>query len=102
MFKGTVTYSDIDGNITATTVVDVLQEWILTTDGASITIDGNALELSKSCPTRTNRLINSTCEAFPVDSHLSEQTIGYISSSFIGGVITGLLISVLATFFWLR
>lgn len=93
MLKGTVTYSDIDGNITATTVVNILQEWILTTDGG---------DLSKSCPTRTNWLINSTCEAFPVDSYLIKQIIGYISGSFIGGLITGLLISVLTTFIWLR
>ena len=96
-------YSDPNGTITATTVVDILQEWILTTDGASIIIDGNALELSKSCPTRTNRQINSTCEAFPVQiSHLNKQTVGYISGSFIGGVLTGLLISVLTTLTCLR
>ena len=103
MLKGTVTYSDPNGTITATTVLDLLQEWIIATDGASITINGNALELSKSCPTRTNRLINSTCEAFPVQiSHLNKQIVGYISGSFIGGVLTGLLISVLTTLTCLR
>ena len=95
MLKGTVTYSDPDGNVTATAVVDILQEWILTSETAAITIDGNVLELSKSCPTRTNSLINNACQAFPVDSHSTKQTIGYISGSFIGGVIIGSFISVL-------
>ncbi len=95
MLKGTVIYSDPDGNVTATTVVDMLQEWILTSDSAAITIDGNILELSKSCLTRTNSLINNTCQAHSVDSYTSKQTVGYISGSFIGGVITGSLMSVL-------
>ena len=104
MLNGMVIYSDQNGTITATTVVDILQEWILTADGAaSITIDGNALDLSKSCPTRTNRLINSTCEAFLVQvSHLSKRTVGYIGGLFIGGVMTGLLISMLTMLIWLR
>ncbi len=105
MLKGTLTYSDQDGNVTAATIVNTLQEWILTSDGASITIDdpGSILKQNKFCPTGIHTLINNiACQAFPVDSHSSKQTIGYISVSFIGGVIIGLLISVLTMLIWFR
>ncbi len=102
MFKGRVIYSDPDGNVTATTVVDILQEWILSSDSAAITINGNILELSKSCPTRTNSPINNTCQVYPFDSYSSKQTVGYISGSFIGGVITGSLMSALIMFICFR
>ena len=102
MLKGTVTYSDEDGNITATTIVDFLQEWILTAEDASIKIGGNVLELSKLCPTKSNRFINNTCDAFPVESQSSKQSIEYniIGGSFFGGVIIGVLLSVLVMFIW--
>ena len=105
MLKGTVTYSDEDGNITATTIVDFLQEWILTAEDASIKIGGNVLELSKRCPTRSNRFINNTCDAFPMvqESQSSKSSIEYniVGGTFFGGVIIGVLLSVLLILIWL-
>ena len=46
MLEGMLIYSDESGNMTATTLVDSLQEWIQSTNDASITIDGHVLELS--------------------------------------------------------
>ena len=99
MLEGMLIYSDESGNMTATTLVDSLHEWIHSTNDASITVDGNVLELSNLYPSRKNRLMNSYChdQAFSMQSYSSKQAVGYyLCDSFLQGVAAGLLLSTLA------
>ena len=101
MLEGTLSYSDEGGNMTATTVVDILQEWIQSTNYASIIIDGNVLELSNVYPSRKNSYCHD--QAFPVESsYSSKQATGYLCDSFLQGVVAGLLLSVLAILLLIR
>lgn len=51
ILDGTLIYSDENGNMTATTVLNILQNW-LQSNNASITIDRNVPELSNLYPTK--------------------------------------------------
>ena len=92
--NGTLTYSDESGQVTATRVVAMLQEWILNTNDAAIDIDGSALELrlSKFCVARTTSLLASS----------NTRIYGLITGSFAGGLITGVFMTLLiiSTVIW--
>lgn len=94
--NGSITYSDERGEITATSVVDMIQEWILDTEDISIDIEGNIMELSRICRTRI-KTSNITCtllSRMKLNPRLSI-LIGSIAGSFVGGLITGVCTCVL-------
>ena len=95
--NGTVTYSDDSGQTTASTLVAMLQGWILNSEDASIEIGGNIFQLRLSRFYLT-RFANSS----PVIISNSSKSIPVIAGSFIGGLITGILLSILilCIFLW--
>ena len=86
--NATLTYSDESGEVTATTVVDMLQEWILNTNDPSIELDGNVmkLRLSRYCVARTTSLSDP--------KSTNPRIAGAIGGSFTGGIITGVLTTI--------
>ena len=102
-FSIALVYSNSDGTIVASTLIDMLLSWLLSEDTSRITVSGSSFDLSKQCLTL---LTMSTCiDLFNSDnvgavSH--EESNVNISISFSIGIITGIIIciTVIAIIIW--
>jgi hypothetical protein len=98
ILEGTLIYSDEGGNMTATTVLNILQNWLQSTNSASITIDGSVLELSHLYLTKKKRLTMSNYCPDQASSVSSKEVVSAMflcDSLFLQGVVAGMLLSAL-------
>ena len=104
LLLGTVTYSDSEGSVTASTLIDKLQVWLLTSTNPVITLQNQSFNLISQCPVRLTSATEGVCSNLRVatsDSVASESAT-IIGGSFFGGVLTGVLacIVTLCIGFW--
>ena len=128
-FSTALVYSNSDGTIVASTLINMLLSWLLSEDTSRITVGVSSFSLSKKCPTPLNTITMSTCiNLFNSDTVRAEQcptplntitmstcidlfnsyTVGAVSSdenipiSLSVGMITGIIIciTVIAIIIW--
>ena len=91
--SGTVIYSNSEGNVTASTLIDILQVWLLTSTDPVITLQQQRFKLIAKCPVKLNSATVDVCSNLTVvgvaASEANEPAV--IGGSFIGGVVTGIL-----------
>ena len=99
LFTSSLIYSSDSGSITASTLVDMLQAWLLTSDNISAAIDGNLVELTRTCPTKLSTLTTGVCTHMPPPPRMdctmthASSTDGHggaIVGAFIGGLLAGI------------
>ena len=99
-FSTALVYSNSNGTIIASTLINMLLSWLLSEDTSRITVGDSSFGLSKQCPTPLNPITMSTC----VDLFNSD-TVGAVSSDesnnipvafggFSVGMITGIIICI--------
>ena len=106
LLSGTVIYSNSEGNVTASTLIDMLQVWLLTTTDPTITLQRQLFKLISQCPHPAIRLTAATvesdvCHNLTLNTEAATQVVSAkestayelaaIGGSFIGGVLTGIL-----------
>ena len=108
LMTGTVVYSNSEGNITSSTLVDMLQVWLLTSTNPVIILNQQSFKLNAQCPPKLNSLSEHSCDNLVVSSALDLDNLvtsasnlessepAVIGGSFIGGVVTGLFMCVAA------
>ena len=86
-------YSSPDGSITASTLINMFQMWLLSEDSPSIVTDGTAVALSQQCPTQLNDATRITCiEVFISETAASDDaSAATIMGGFLAGVVAGIL-----------
>ena len=119
-FSTALVYSNSDGTIVASTLINMLLSWLLSEDIFRITVGGSSFSLSKQCPTPMNTITMSTCiDLFNSDppettspkvfSDNTEATSSDESNSnipvafgyFSAGMITGIIICIaVITIIW--
>ena len=91
-------------NITATTLVDMLQVWLITsTDPITMTLEKQTFRLNMHCPVRINSAVPDVCTKLPTKSTICMQrnTEGQgisgaiVGGGFVGGVVVGFLACVI-------
>ena len=90
LLSGTVIYSNRDGNITASTLLDMLQVWLLTSTDPVITLQTQSFKLIAQCPVELNSETAEACLNLKLTIPESIET-AVIGGSFIGGVVAGIL-----------
>ena len=100
-FSTALVYSNFDGTIVASTLINMLLSWLLSEDTSRITVSVSSFSLSKRCPTPLNTVTMSTC----IDLFNSD-TVGAVSSDecnasvpiafggFSAGIIIGIIICI--------
>ena len=111
MLKAVVTYSDEQGNTTASTVVGLFDAWIKTLDNFSVMVDGikySLCMLNKDSPCSCQLFGNDCSESTDVEPTMMNVTQPVLDSSsdskrtrefsflFIGGMLLGTIISCVA------
>ena len=102
-------YSSPDGRITASTLVNRLQIWLLSQNNPSILVNGVSASLSKQCVPQLNSATQSTCtrqltvaitqETETTDSTInSDPTESSYAISVVGGFLEGLAAGLVITF----
>ena len=97
LLSGTVVYSNNEGYVTASTLIDMLQVWLLTSTNPVITLQNQSFNLITQCPVRlTSATVNACRDLKPVAASVDRRTASCsvsaaVSGSFIGGVLTGIL-----------
>ena len=91
LLSGTVIYSNSEGNITASTLIDMLQVWLLTTTDPTITLQHQPFKLITQCPARLTSATVDVCRNLSQKPEVNVSAAGAIGGSFIGGVLTGIL-----------
>ena len=94
LLSGTVICSNIDGNVTASTLIDILQVWLLT---SADTLQNQPFKLIAQCPVELN---TETADAYlnlklTIPESIKSEAIG---GSFIGGVVMGVLTCIVVLF----
>ena len=89
LLSGTVIYTNSEGNITASTLIDMLQVWLLTTTDPTITLQHQPFKLISQCPVRLTLATVDICRNLTLKSEVNVPAA--IGGSFIGGVLTGIL-----------
>ena len=109
MLKAVVTYSDEQGNTTASTVVGLFDAWIKTLENSSVMVDGikyTLCMLNKDSPCSC-QLFNNDCstDVEPTMMNVTQPVLDSSSDSkrtrefsflFIGGMLSGTIISCVA------
>ena len=90
LLTGTVVYSNSDRNITASTLVDMLQVWLLTSTDPVIVLQQQPFKLITHCPAKLTSATVNVCNNLKVATSGSSES-AVIGGSFIGGVLTGIL-----------
>ena len=100
-FSTALVYSNSNGTIVASTLINMLLSWLLSEDTSRITVGGSLFGLSKQCPTPMNTITMSTCINL-----FNSDTVGAVSSDecnsnipvafggFSAGIITGIIICI--------
>jgi hypothetical protein len=96
LLSGTAVYSNSEGNITASTLIDMLQVWLLTSTNPTITLQHQTFKLITQCPTRLTSATVDVCQSLTQKPELKVATLvanesAAIGGSFTGGVVTGIL-----------
>ena len=119
-FSTALVYSNSDGTIVASTLINMLLSWLLSEDTSRITVGGSSFGLSKQCPTPLNTITMSTCinlfnsdppeatspkvfsdntEAMSSDESNSNIPVAF--GGFSAGMITGIIICIaVITIIW--
>ena len=91
-------------NITATSLVDMLQVWLITsTDPITMTIGKQTFRLNTHCPARINSAVPDVCTKLPTKSTpcMQRNTEGQgisgaiVGGGFVGGMVVGFLACVI-------
>ena len=92
LVSGTVTYSNSEGNVTASVLIDMLQVWLVTSIDPVIMIQELPFQLVTQCPVKLNSVTMDACSNLKADtsSPMTSCDPGVIGGSFIGGVMTGI------------
>ena len=92
LLSGTVIYSNAnsEGNITASTLIDMLQVWLLASTDPVLTLQNQPFKLIPQCPVRLTLATVDACHNLKIAS-LGVNESAVIGGSFIGGVLTGVL-----------
>ena len=95
LVSGTVIYSNSDGNITASTLIDMLQVWLLTSSDPIIMFQQQTFKLIAQCPVELNSETAEACLKLKltVPEPIESAVIG---GSFIGGVVMGITVCMVA------
>ena len=100
-FSTALVYSNSNGTIVASTLINMLLSWLLSEGTSRITVGGTSFSVSKQCPTPLNTITMSTC----IDLFNSD-TVGAVSSDecnanipiafggFSAGIIAGIIICI--------
>jgi hypothetical protein len=94
LLSGTVIYSNSGGNVTASTLIDVIQVWLLMSTDPTIMLQHQSFKLITQCPTRLTSATVDVCQNLTQKSEVAAQVTNEsaaIGGSFIGGVLTGIL-----------
>ena len=104
---GAVISSNSEENITATTIVDMFQVWLLASTDPVIILNQQSFKLNVQCPAKLSLVSEHVCDNLVVTSALDPDNLvtsaldhesskpAVISGSFIGGVVTGCFVCVL-------
>jgi hypothetical protein len=93
LLSGTVIYSNSEGNVTASTLIDMLQVWLLTSTDPTITLQHQPYKLMFQCPTRLTSATVDICQSLTQKPEVATQVANEsaaIGGSFVGGVLTGI------------
>ena len=88
LLLGTVIYSNSEGNITASTLVDMLQVWLLVSTNPVIMLQNQPFKLITQCPVRLTSATVDACRNLKVATLVTNES-AVIGGSFAGGVLTG-------------
>ena len=104
LLSGTVIYSNSEGNITASMLIDMLQVWLLTSTDLTITLQLQPFKLIAQCPARLTSATVDVCQNLTQKTEAATQVVNEtvakesvvhepaaIGGSFIGGMLTGIL-----------
>ena len=83
-------YSDPEGRVTASTLLDRLLTWMLSQDNPSLVVNGLRVALSQQCPTQLNPATSDAC----INSVYDNTSL--IIAGFFGGLVVGIVIMVSA------
>ena len=92
LLSGTVIYSNSEGNITASTLIDMLQVWLLTSTDPVIMLQQQPFKLITQCPIKLTSATLDVCSNLKVATPVTSES-AVIGGSFLGGVLTGILAS---------
>ena len=107
-FSTALIYSNSDGTIVASTLINMLFSWLLSADTSRITVGNSSFGLSKQCLTPLNTKTMSTCiDLFNSDTvgavspDKSNSNIPIAFGGFSAGIITGIIICIaVITIIW--
>ena len=98
LLSGTVIYSNSEGNVTASTLIDMLQVWLLTTtDDPILMLQHQPFKLISQCPVRLSSATVDACHNLTLKpfseaaTQVANDSAPIIGGSFIGGVLIGIM-----------
>ena len=97
LLSGIVIYSNSEGNITSSTLIDRLQVWLLTSNDPTITLQHQPYKLIIQCPARLSSATVDACHNLTLKpfseaaTQVANDSAPIIGVTFIGGVLTGIL-----------
>ncbi len=98
-FTAALVYSNPDGTVTASTLINMLLAWLLVEENPEITINNNTtLSLSQQCPTQLNAVTSESCTRLlnHVPSPLMVNKgidVPLTTGVFFTGIVAGIIIS---------
>ena len=95
LLSGIVTYSNNEGNVTASTLIDMLQVWLLASTNPVIMLQNQPFKLITQCPVRLTSATEGACSNLKVATLVANES-AVIGGSFFGGVLTGVLACLVA------
>ena len=90
LLSGTVIYSNSEGNITASTLIDMLQVWLPMSTDPVIMLQQQPFKLITQCPIKLTSATLDACSNLKVATPVTSES-AVIGGSFLGGVLTGIL-----------
>ena len=88
LLSGTLANSN---NITASTLIDMLQVWLLTSTDPVIVLQQQPFKLTTQCPVKLTSATVDACHNLKVTTPVSNETAVIIGGSFVGGLLMGIL-----------
>ena len=96
LLSGTVINSNSEWNVTASTLIDMLQVWLLTSTDPTITLQHQPFKLISQCPVRLTLATVDICRNLTLKTEVNVSAA--IGGSFIGGVLTGIMACLVTLF----